>query len=125
MSDNLTEKGKRDLKLINSALDTGDPKAYNELMKIVNNAASNYTSGKVYGINPREVSDPALPIPDLIEASLKPGGTQYVTELKRVTGEGTDIMKNIASNYSEDFSRALNELINENYLLLSNFCGTT
>jgi len=34
MSDNLTEKGKRDLKLINHALDTGDPKAYNELMKL-------------------------------------------------------------------------------------------
>ena len=34
MSDNLTEKGKRDLKLINSALETGDPKAYNELMKL-------------------------------------------------------------------------------------------
>ena len=34
MSDNLTEKGKRDLKLINSALGTGDPKAYNELMKL-------------------------------------------------------------------------------------------
>ena len=34
MSDNLTEKGKRDLKLINRALDTGDPKAYNELMKL-------------------------------------------------------------------------------------------
>ena len=95
--------------------------AYNELMKIVNNAASNYTSGKVYGINPREVSDPALPIPDLIEASLKPGGTQYVTELKRVTGEGTDIMKNIASNYSEDFSRALNELINENIPIPDDF----
>jgi len=34
MSNNLTEKGKRDLKLINSALDTGDPKAYNQLMKL-------------------------------------------------------------------------------------------
>ena len=34
MSDNLTEKAKRDLKLINTALDTGDPKAYNELMKL-------------------------------------------------------------------------------------------
>ena len=34
MSDNLTEKGKRDLKLINNALNTGDPKAYNELMKL-------------------------------------------------------------------------------------------
>ena len=34
MSNNLTEKGKRDLKLINSALDTGNPKAYNELMKL-------------------------------------------------------------------------------------------
>ena len=34
MSDNLTEKGKRDLKLINSALSTGDPKAYNQLMKL-------------------------------------------------------------------------------------------
>ena len=34
MSDNLTEKGKRDLKLINRALDTGDPKAYNQLMKL-------------------------------------------------------------------------------------------
>ena len=34
MSDNLTEKGKRDLKLINRALDTGDPTAYNELMKL-------------------------------------------------------------------------------------------
>jgi len=34
MSDNLTEKGKRDLKLINSALDTGNPKAYNKLMEL-------------------------------------------------------------------------------------------
>ena len=34
MSDNLTEKAKRDLKLINTALDTGDPKAYNALMKL-------------------------------------------------------------------------------------------
>ena len=34
MSDNLTEKGKRDLILINRALDSGDPKAYNELMKL-------------------------------------------------------------------------------------------
>ena len=31
---NLTEKGKRDLKLINRALDNGDPEAYNELMKL-------------------------------------------------------------------------------------------
>ena len=34
MSDNLTEKGKRDLKLINRALETGDPKAYNQLMNL-------------------------------------------------------------------------------------------
>ena len=34
MSDNLTEKGKRDLILIDRALDSGDPKAYNELMKL-------------------------------------------------------------------------------------------
>ena len=34
MTDNLTEKGKRDLLLINRALATGDPKAYNELMRL-------------------------------------------------------------------------------------------
>jgi len=34
MTENLTEKGKRDLKLINRALEDGDPKAYNELMKL-------------------------------------------------------------------------------------------
>ena len=34
MTNNLTEKGKRDLKLINRALETGDPTAYNELMKL-------------------------------------------------------------------------------------------
>ena len=34
MTDNLTEKGKRDFKLINRALKDGDPKAYNELMKL-------------------------------------------------------------------------------------------
>tara|TARA_X000000368_G_C22879808_1_gene644758 strand:+ start:161 stop:763 length:603 start_codon:yes stop_codon:yes gene_type:complete len=34
MSDNLTEKGKRDLILVNRALDSGDPKAYNDLMKL-------------------------------------------------------------------------------------------
>jgi RNA polymerase sigma-70 factor (ECF subfamily) len=34
MTSNLTEKGKRDLILINRALDSGDPKAYNELMKL-------------------------------------------------------------------------------------------
>ena len=31
---NLSDKGKRDLKLINRALETGDPKAYNELMRL-------------------------------------------------------------------------------------------
>ena len=34
MKDNLTEKGKRDLLLINRALSSGDPKAYNELMRL-------------------------------------------------------------------------------------------
>ena len=34
MTNNLTEKGKRDLKLINRALETGDPTAYNELMRL-------------------------------------------------------------------------------------------
>ena len=34
MTNNLTDKGKRDLKLINRALETGDPAAYNELMKL-------------------------------------------------------------------------------------------
>ena len=34
MTNKLTEKGKRDLKLINRALETGDPTAYNELMKL-------------------------------------------------------------------------------------------
>ena len=34
MTNNLTEKGKRDLKLINRALETGDPTAYNKLMKL-------------------------------------------------------------------------------------------
>ena len=34
MIDNLTEKGKRDLKLINRALKDGDPKSYNDLMKL-------------------------------------------------------------------------------------------
>ena len=34
MSRELTEKGKRDLKLINRAMETGDPAAYNELMKL-------------------------------------------------------------------------------------------
>ena len=34
MTNNLTEKGERDLKLINRALETGDPTAYNELMKL-------------------------------------------------------------------------------------------
>ena len=34
MTDNLTEKGKRDLILVNKALKNGDPKAYNKLMKL-------------------------------------------------------------------------------------------
>ena len=34
MRKKLTDKGERDLKLINLALDTGDPKAYAELMKL-------------------------------------------------------------------------------------------
>lgn len=34
MTNKLTEKGKRDLKLINRALENGDPTAYNELMKL-------------------------------------------------------------------------------------------
>jgi len=34
MTDNLTEKGKRDLALVNRALASGDPKAYNELMRL-------------------------------------------------------------------------------------------
>ena len=34
MRDNLTEKGERDLLLINRALASGDPKAYNELMRL-------------------------------------------------------------------------------------------
>lgn len=34
MTSNLTPKGQRDLKIINRALATGDPKAYNELMKL-------------------------------------------------------------------------------------------
>ncbi len=34
MKPNLTEKGKRDLKLITRALESGDPVAYNELMKL-------------------------------------------------------------------------------------------
>jgi len=34
MNNNLTPKGQRDLKIINRALATGDPKAYNELMKL-------------------------------------------------------------------------------------------
>ena len=34
MTDHLTEKGKRDLILINRALASGDPKAYNELMRL-------------------------------------------------------------------------------------------
>ena len=34
MTSNLTEKGKRDLKLINKALENGDPNAYSELMRL-------------------------------------------------------------------------------------------
>ena len=34
MNNNLTPKGQRDLKIIKRALATGDPKAYNELMKL-------------------------------------------------------------------------------------------
>ncbi len=34
MKNNLSDKGKRDLKLINKALDSGDPSAYNELLKL-------------------------------------------------------------------------------------------
>ena len=34
MRKKLTDKGERDLKLINRAIDTGDPKAYAELMKL-------------------------------------------------------------------------------------------
>jgi RNA polymerase sigma-70 factor (ECF subfamily) len=34
MTSNLTPKGQRDLKIIKRALATGDPKAYNELMKL-------------------------------------------------------------------------------------------
>ena len=34
MTNNLTEKGKRDLELVNRALNDGDAKAYNELMKL-------------------------------------------------------------------------------------------
>ena len=34
MTNNLTDKGIRDLKLVNRALETGDPTAYNELMKL-------------------------------------------------------------------------------------------
>ena len=35
MNRNLTEKGERDLALIKRALETGDTKAYNELMKLM------------------------------------------------------------------------------------------
>ena len=34
MTKELSEKGKRDLLLINRALETGDTKAYNELMRL-------------------------------------------------------------------------------------------
>ena len=34
MTNNLTQKGKRDLKLIEKAIKTGDPSAYNELMHL-------------------------------------------------------------------------------------------
>ena len=34
MTSNLTEKGQRDLKLINKALESGDPTAYSELMRL-------------------------------------------------------------------------------------------
>ena len=34
MRKKLTNKGERDLKLINRAIETGDPKAYAELMKL-------------------------------------------------------------------------------------------
>ena len=34
MTTNLSEKGRRDLKLITRALESGDPSAYNELMKL-------------------------------------------------------------------------------------------
>ncbi len=34
VSNDLTEKGKRDLELINKALETGDPRSYGELMRI-------------------------------------------------------------------------------------------
>lgn len=34
MKSNLSDKGKRDLKLIKMALDSGDPSAYNELLKL-------------------------------------------------------------------------------------------
>lgn len=34
MSDNLSEKGQRDLRLINRALESGDPVAYSELMRL-------------------------------------------------------------------------------------------
>ena len=37
MTSNLTAKGQRDLKIIKRALATGDPKAYNELMKLYRN----------------------------------------------------------------------------------------
>jgi len=37
MTSNLTPKGQRDLKIIKRALATGDPKAYNELMKLYRN----------------------------------------------------------------------------------------
>ena len=35
MRKKLTDKGERDLNLINLAIDTGDPKAYAELMKLI------------------------------------------------------------------------------------------
>ena len=34
MREKLTDKGERDLKLINRAIETGDPNAYAELMKL-------------------------------------------------------------------------------------------
>ena len=107
-------------KLQDNALQIVSQRNLSELMLKTNNAIGLYTKGFAGSAKLREdANDNALPYNELLSKSQ--GDTKYASEVTRIEGKAKEVISRIASNFPEDFDRALNELNQEGIEMQTDF----
>ena len=82
-----------------------DAKAMSKLVETVHKTRTQYTDG-FFGITERDIGDSAVDMQKFMDSS----DENHVTEFNETRNKAEELLKTIANNFTDDYSKAINEI---------------